>query len=703
MTINKKLQLYINIFIICGIISTISAQIANYAVSKYLNDYINLAWINYMFHNRQQFYTNNRNMPSKDIIVVLFDDDTDRNMSTFWPYDRSEIAKIIEYLRMSGSKAIIFDILFSDPKIEKPNSDKLLVEAVKKAGNVYLGAKFIISEKEDKTEEENTKMFTVNLEELNHSKINQRSNYKYIFDTPFIDLLKVVKGVGYFNTYTQKDVLRNATLTKCNDKACFPSLPFSYYLDFLNTKKIKLIPDKYFQIKDNKIPLGKEDIFYVNWFGGREDLETDFDHYKKFIYTSIPAWKLIKSQDRIATLARKLNRTPDQVFYDWYYDKDKENTKELIIEDPDSFKDKVVFVGVSSSGAQDYITTPFGKMPGVYLHAFILDSLISKNFIVVPNFIINLLILIFLCLLNSFTVVFASAKDKILLLFFPIFYLVLFSLLCLYLFGNYNIILDWSTPIIGIIISSFVAFLYYFLIEGKDKKLVKRAMSNYLSPQVMKSVLENPELLKPTAITRKTLTIFFFDIRSFTSISEDNPPELVAKMLNEYHSEVINVVFKNKGTLDKIIGDAVLSFWNAPIEIEDHPYLAVKSALEINERLKELNYTWEKILKVTINFGMGINTQDVVVGNIGSEKFMDYTVVGDGVNLASRLEGLNKNYNTNIIISEYTYRFIKDKVNVKFLDTVKVRGKTQGTNIYELLSLNVDKCNEMEGNSDEKI
>ena len=269
----------------------------------------------------------------------------------------------------------------------------------------------------------------------------------------------------------------------------------------------------------------------------------------------------------------------------------------------------------------------------------------------------------------------------------PLIYVILFSFAAIALFAYYNILIDWAISLSGIIITFLISVIYYFFAEGKDKQQVKKAMSNYISPQVMKIVMENPELVSTNSIKRKNITIFFFDIRSFTTISENNTPELVAKLLNEYHTEIINIILNNKGTLDKIIGDAILAFWNAPVDTEDHPMLAIKSAIEIKKKLKKLSLKWEKELKHAIDFGIGINTQDVVVGNIGSEKFMDYTVVGDGVNLASRLEGLNKKYNTNIIISEYTYNLTCDKIYTRYLDVTQVKGKAIETKVYEVLGI----------------
>jgi class 3 adenylate cyclase/CHASE2 domain-containing sensor protein len=688
-TLKNKFNKLVKWGFICGFI----ASLVTLVISFFASDYLNYGWINFLFKTRQQAYQSINNKPSKNIKIVLFDNESNQRLNLSWPYDRKEVAKAINYLTLAGSKAVIFDIIFSEEKPQFPGSDEKLIEAVKNGPHVILGSSFITTNTPNKQEQALVKQFALDVT----FKSNRTTKKDFFFaeelqfyDTPFPALLKVAADIGFFNIPESEDVKRQASFLLCTKENCYSSLPLTGFLSLIGSKQIEIAANHYLKVKNITIPLRKNSLYYVNWYGSSTDTE-----HPEYIYDSQSAWALIKSYDNIMAYATKYNMTPQEVFNAWYYDTDP-RVSDMAITDPDKFKNKIIFMGVSSFSAEDYIHTPFGTMPGVYMHAFILDNIINQNFIKIPPIWINVLILFVLCILTSLTVFFASAKDNVVYLNMPVVYIIFFAMLCIDLFGHFNILLNWSMPTMGIILALISAYLGYFLVEGKDKKRVKEAMTNYLSPQILKVVMDNPEQLKASASKRKKLTILFSDIRGFTTFSESNPPELVVRMLNEYHSEMTNIIFKYNGTLDKFIGDAVMAFWNAPVDVEDHTMMALKTAMEMMTKLKELNSIWEKVYKHTVNIGIGINTEEVVVGNIGSEKFMDYTVIGDGVNLAARLEGLNKQYNTNIIISEYTYRLVQDRVQVKFLDSVKVKGKTTETKIYELISINDSEYNHTE-------
>jgi adenylate cyclase len=206
----------------------------------------------------------------------------------------------------------------------------------------------------------------------------------------------------------------------------------------------------------------------------------------------------------------------------------------------------------------------------------------------------------------------------------------------------------------------------------------------YVSSQVVDVLLAHPDKIKLGG-ERKRLTIFFSDVRGFTSMSEKMQPEEVVHILNEYLTEMTNVVFKYRGTLDKFIGDAIMVIWGAPVGQKNHAELAVRAACEMKERIKNLQEKWEKEGKKKISAGIGINTGEVVVGNMGSAQFSDYTVIGDNVNLAARLE---ENASGNqLIISDSTYHEVQDIISAKKLEPLKVKGKEKPVQVYEVLEL----------------
>ncbi len=212
-----------------------------------------------------------------------------------------------------------------------------------------------------------------------------------------------------------------------------------------------------------------------------------------------------------------------------------------------------------------------------------------------------------------------------------------------------------------------------------------RSFKKYVPSDLVKELIS---LNKEASLggEKKNLTVFFSDIAGFTTISEKLPPEVLVEFLGEYLGEMSQIIMDNKGTVDKYIGDAVMAFWGAPVEFPDHALQGAKAALAYQKRLKELSAIWTSQGKPDFYSRIGLNTGDIIVGNMGYEKRMNYTVIGDAVNLASRLEGINKTYGTTIILGENTYNDVKNQMETRFLDIVAVKGKSKGIKIYELIS-----------------
>lgn len=234
-----------------------------------------------------------------------------------------------------------------------------------------------------------------------------------------------------------------------------------------------------------------------------------------------------------------------------------------------------------------------------------------------------------------------------------------------------------------------VYFLYSYLDtkrrrEQQEKIRIKNAFKQYVMPAIIDEILSDPSKLKLGG-QKKHLTILFSDIRGFTTISEKLGPEKLVTVLNEYLTKMTDIILENHGVVDKFIGDAIMAFWNAPIDDPQHNILAVKSSVEMIKALKELNKDFVKRGYPEISIGVGMNSGDVIVGNMGSEQRFDYTCLGDNVNLASRLEGLNKFYGTSILITEPIYHSIKGKFPVREVDKVIVKGKTIAISLYEVM------------------
>jgi adenylate cyclase len=235
-----------------------------------------------------------------------------------------------------------------------------------------------------------------------------------------------------------------------------------------------------------------------------------------------------------------------------------------------------------------------------------------------------------------------------------------------------------------------IYFLYSYIDtkrrkEQKEKLKIKNAFKQYVMPAIIDEMLKDPSKLKLGG-EKKNLTILFSDIRGFTTLSEKLGPEKLVHLLNEYLTAMTDIVLENRGVVDKFIGDAIMAFWNAPLDDPEHTALSVRTAVLMIETLEKCNKNWQARGFPEVKIGIGLNSGQVIVGNMGSEQRFDYTCLGDHVNLASRLEGLTKYYGASIIISESVYGSVKEKFIIRELDNVIVKGKTVPIKIYEVLT-----------------
>lgn len=344
----------------------------------------------------------------------------------------------------------------------------------------------------------------------------------------------------------------------------------------------------------------------------------------------------------------------------------------------DIFRDKIVLVGRSLSAspepqakAPDVFPIPRfleGKtqMSGVEITANFIDTILRERYIKkTPKGYIYLMLVLLLAL---------SLAGYISGLILTILITVIYGAAAYFYFAYKNILPPVFMPIIGFWLLYGLNSLANFFIGEQEKKYIKSAFQKYVPPSVVKKIMESKESLKLGGI-EITGTVLFSDLEKFTTISEKFTPEKLVSFINEYLSEMSDIIFKYDGTITRFIGDAILAVWGAPVWHKDHAVKAVLAGIEMRDRLKELNLG----LKVRI----GINTGPMVVGNVGSKRHIDYTAMGDSVNLASRLEEANKNYGTNIIISHSTYELVKDTIECRQLDTTTVKGREEPVTIYE--------------------
>ncbi len=352
-----------------------------------------------------------------------------------------------------------------------------------------------------------------------------------------------------------------------------------------------------------------------------------------------------------------------------------------------TFQDKIVVVGATAIGIGDIRNTPFsstGEYPGLEIHATVMDNILRGDHISKPKWatIFDVAAILLLGLLTGLIVPRLSAVKAITA---TIAILVFYTLVSRWLFVKAGLWVNLVYPLLTVVLVYTCLTVYHYLTEERERKKIRGAFSRYVSSSVVNEMLKDPDKLKLGG-DKKEISVLFSDIRSFTSISEGMTPEGLVQLLNEYLTVMTDIVFKYEGTLDKYIGDALMAFYGAPLDQPDHPRRACLSALEMMEGLKALNEKWIKEGKKPLDIGIGINTGPMMVGNMGSEQRFDYTVMGDAVNLGSRLEGANKSYKTHILISESTYEQVQDEFVCMELDSVRVKGKKQPVHIFELVS-----------------
>lgn len=348
------------------------------------------------------------------------------------------------------------------------------------------------------------------------------------------------------------------------------------------------------------------------------------------------------------------------------------------------FKDKILIWGATAVGVFDLRNTPFDEnFPGVETHANVVDNLLRRDFLhrnVNEKHIMPVALAVLGIILTIMIAQFGALAGLLVSIFTAAAVLIADYKL-LFLKGT---VVSVGLPLLQTAFSYMALTFYKYLTEERSKKELRQTFSKYVSPQIVEEVLKDPKNLELGG-RKEHVTVFFSDVRDFTTISEQLDPRALSDLLNSYLTPMTDLVFKNNGTLDKYMGDAIMAFFGAPVPMKDHAKWAARCALQHLAKLEELRAEYRKKGLPDIDIGIGLNTGEASVGNMGSQTVRNYTVMGDTVNLASRLEGINKTYGTRIIVSEFTYAEIKDAFTCREVDWVRVKGKNKPVKIYELV------------------
>ncbi len=597
------------------------------------------------------FHVRGKENPPKSIVIAAIDEASLEKMGR-WPWSRDKIAKLIDKISEYEATVIAIDIIFS----ESEKNDPVLAESISRAGNVILPVVFFFDVEDAPKETEITTEAPQKLVEFlgTHSAFSILNPERFFRYQPISSksvlvpesiLARQAAGFGHINMFPDPDgTIRWEVLFINYYGYMIPALALKTAAMYLGIPQEKQLIDatKGVYLGKRYIPTDPWGRILIPYYGGNGT----------FRHISI-----------VDILEKKVKK--------------------------EDLEERIVLIGATAVGIYDLRVTPMSSaLPGVEKHANVIASLIEgKSILPVSSYVVILLILV-----SLFSAIFLYQRLKA-----GYCLIVLLSLLSgVFIVSFYLFTKNTWLSVIYVSGSLFAHFLttitMRYAYSEKEARRIKKIFSSYVTEKVVNELIKNPSMAKLGG-ERREVTILFSDIRGFTTLSEKLPPEKVVELLNEYFAHMAEIIFKWEGTLDKFMGDAIMVFWGAPLPQNDHEERALQCAIEMIKKLRSLCKKWDEKGKPQLKIGIGINTGEVLVGNIGAEgKKMDYTVIGDSVNLASRLEGLNKEFNSEIIISEFTFKKLKEKIAAGFFGTVdieelgeiSVKGKEKPVKIYKV-------------------
>ncbi len=658
----KKLSGYLRIFGVISIITFSIMSIVFSFLSREITDYELKNLMSYASFFENKFYDYRYNQiidpkeKNKDVVLINLDDESLQKLGT-WPVDRRVWAKMLNNLKSFGAKIIAFDVIFPEEVktcgagIESPDDifAKSIANFQSKAGNK------VIMAYTTQSADVHSEFFEEVPEDLfNFMLDSQQANDEISLEKKLVEkhtypikkLLGPAPDMGYINMLEDSDgVFRHYQIVSNVDMLFFPSIGLKAYESFV----------------------GKSHKINVNNHG---TATMEFEGKDIFINN--------RGETKVRWLGTDQNFAQMQLHKIVNADPNDPEMKKF-------FNNKVAFVGSSATGAHDLRNTPLdAKMPGVYVHMNVvhmlqhqffyehLEDSIKYSFIILA---IALVVLLGVMFFNN-----AILDLLAVLVLSGIIYYIDYKF---FLPRGYELKLFFCLFAMGASYS-WITFLN-FNQSNAEKKQIKGAFSSYVAPSIVNDMLDHPDKLKVGG-ERIDITCMFSDVRDFTSISEKLSPNELARALNRYMGEMTDIVFATNGTLDKYIGDAIVAFWGAPLDIGDHVTQAVNAGVLMMEALPAINDEFREQGMPEFKIGLGLNSGECNVGNMGSDQIFAYTALGDNMNLGARLESSCKFYGAQILISEFSFdRMDQSKFITRIIDNVRVKGKTKPVKVYEVL------------------
>ncbi len=610
------------------------------------------------------------------IALVEINDTSIRDLEPLagrWPWPRVILSSVIDYLNRAPAKVIAIDLLmperdsregfkYGESTWSGRESDAALVDSVKEAGDVVLLA-------------EASYEGAVGAEQANKGadwralpyRLGSAIEERRVVTAPFQELTNASRGLGHNFLALDPDgpARRIVPFIRTGDRY-MPSLGVAAALVAAGVRPGDVeLGDRVIRIRDRSMPLVPIAVRNVEDPSKSHPQLTTMINYRASVGSSGDSRRPYPSYE-----VRHVLLSEEQI---------QAGVAPMI--DPAVFRDKVVFVGLSGAGLVDVFNTPFGdvKVPGIQLHASVADSILSNRFIHPAS-----------AGARVATTVIAAIAIGLLTAVLPLVGALAAALVLIGAWIGYalhafrgGLWMNMVQPLGGMVLTLFAGTAYQYFVEGRQKRIVKKLFGRYVSKDVYQQLMTHPKLAELGG-KRREMTVLFSDIRGFTSVTERGDPEELVAQLNEYFSRMVEIVFRHHGTVDKFVGDMVMALFGAPLDDPDHAEHAVQAALDMVRELGDLNKAWAARGMAQLDIGVGINSGDMIAGNIGSSSIMSYTVIGDNVNLGSRLESLNKEYKTRIIMSDATRIRLTNTYDTRPLGDVVVKGKTRPVAIYEI-------------------
>lgn len=587
--------------------------------------------------------------PNPEVVIVAIDEKSVNEIGR-WPWSRSTMSKLVDKFYQYDVKTAVFDIVFSEK--ESAKSDSAFGKSINNSNNVVLGF-FFRADGTDDPDPETVKLhkkakigLVKHLEGGEAKKINEFASAEY--NIP--EIAGNTRDFGFFNVIPDDDgIYRHAPLVVSYRGDFYPSLNLKGSSKHSGKQILLTLSDfgvSSINLNEISIPVDEQGRLLLNYYGESGTFP---------VYSAIDVLNGVISKEKL--------------------------------------ENKIVFVGATELGIADIRATPFDPVsPGVEIQATAASNILDGNFLIKDGFTRAIDLAIIFLLTFVFGLVLYKTNKTVIGFLVVLIFIALHLGSNFFLFSKAQLMLSVLFPAIPLILTYILYEVYRNIVVEKQSKFLKGAFSSYVSPDVVDEIIKNPDKLQLGGDRRK-ITLLFSDIRGFTTLSEKTNPEQLVTILNEYLSPMTEIVMNNKGTLDKFIGDAVMAIYGAPVDQENQALLACISAVEMMEKLQEINSEWTTNNLPNIDIGIGINTGEAVVGNMGADIRFDYTAIGDTVNLAARLEGQTKFYGVNIIVSESTKeeyeRFSGEVQNEGYrfreLDIIRVKGKNKPIAIFQLI------------------